>query len=69
MKSRLPVLLVNILVYWYSSQQFYVQSCNSISLPFYLYTGVHQVGVLSPILYNVFIDDLIRNSLKLSMAA
>ena len=53
-----PKLIVRLLMYWYISQQFAVKWCNVVSPFFTVSNGVRQGGVLSPVLYNLFIDDL-----------
>ena len=54
----LPVPIVRLLVYWYSSQNFFVSWSGVLSSAFKVTNGVRQGGIMSPILYNVFIDDL-----------
>ena len=53
-----PIMLVRILMTWYTTQTFVVKWDNVISSTFHVSNGVRQGGVLSPILFNIFIDDL-----------
>ena len=53
-----PKLIVRILMTWYTTQCFAVKWGSEISASFTVSNGVRQGGVLSPILYNVFICDL-----------
>ena len=43
---------------WYCSQMFIVRWGNTLSSPFSVSNGVRQGGILSPILFNVYVDDL-----------
>ena len=54
----LPGAIVRLLIYWYSSQNFLVLWTGVFSSAFTVTNGVRQGGIMSPILYNVFIDDL-----------
>ena len=58
LKRGIPSSIVRLLVKWYSSQNFYVKWADHLSSSFNVSNGVRQGGVMSPILYNVFIDDL-----------
>ena len=53
-----PKPLVRILVFWYANQTFHVKWDNVVSAPFYVGNGVRQGGILSPFLFNVYMDDL-----------
>jgi len=59
----LPAIIVRFLVYWYAHQQFACKWGNSLSESFYVTNGVRQGGVLSPILFNLYMDEL---SIRLS---
>uniref|UniRef100_A0A8C1PP13 Reverse transcriptase domain-containing protein n=1 Tax=Cyprinus carpio TaxID=7962 RepID=A0A8C1PP13_CYPCA len=53
-----PTFLVRILVFWYAHQTFQVKWDNVVSAPFYVSNGVRQGGIMSPILFNVYMDEL-----------
>ena len=54
----LPTAIVRLLSAWYGSQEFYIKWAGCSSSSFKVSNGVRQGGILSPILYNVFMDDL-----------
>ena len=58
LKRQVPVLVVRLLQQWYCSQMFVIRWGNVFSSPFSVSNGVRQGGILSPILFNVFMDDL-----------
>ena len=53
-----PSSLIRILVYWYANQQMQVKWDNTISAPFRVSNGVRQGGILSPALFNLYMDGL-----------
>ena len=58
-----PLYIVKIMSFWYKTQTMCVQWGNSISSKFSVGNGVKQGGILSPKLFNVYVNDL---SVKLS---
>ena len=58
-----PGLLVHFLITWYSSQSCIVSWDGSVFTPFSISNGVRQGGVLSSVLFNVYMDILL-NMLK-----
>ena len=53
----LPPVIVRLLMYWYMKQNFIIKWCDKLSTPFNGTNGLRQGGILSPILFNVFMDD------------
>ena len=64
MKRGLPSLIVRLLIFWYSKQRFATKWLNVISAFFTVSNGVRQGGIMSPLLYNVFMDDLSKELVK-----
>ncbi|KAG7294937.1 hypothetical protein JYU34_022671 [Plutella xylostella] len=54
-----PVEIISMFQYWYSSQSNYVRWAGSLSEPYVLDCGVRQGGLTSPKLFNVYVNDLI----------
>ena len=55
---NVPAYIVRLLVFWYSHQQMFVKWGNVTSSVFTVSNGVRQGGVLSPYLFNVYMDGL-----------
>ena len=54
----IPVLLIRLFKYWYTMQLFCVRWANAYSDKFGTINGVRQGGIISPILFNLYMDDL-----------
>ena len=63
-KSGIPSGYVNIIKYWYSNQYVNVRYGNGYSSEWKLCNGIRQGGVLSGILFNLYVNDLIDNVSK-----
>ena len=55
---KVPVIIVRLLVFWYTRQKFMVRWGSCYSDTFEASNGVRQGSVLSPHLFNVYMDDL-----------
>ena len=53
-----PLHIVLMLKFWYISQSLLVSWGNSLSEPFNMGNGIRQGSILSPYLFNVYVDDL-----------
>ena len=51
-------IFVRFLMIWYCTQEFVVRWGNTYSTPFNVTNGLRQGGILSPILFNVYVNDL-----------
>jgi hypothetical protein len=63
LQRGMPVAIVRLLYTWYATQTYVIKWCNILSQPFTVSNGVRQGGILSPVLFNVYNDEL---SFKLS---
>ena len=55
-----PSYIIRILAYWYAHQTMQVRWGNTMSEHFHVGNGVRQGGILSPFLFNLYMDDLSR---------
>ena len=60
-KLNMPLIVVRLLAFWYMNQRLSVQWHDEISEPFTTSNGVKQGGILSPLFFNIYMDDLSRN--------
>jgi len=58
LKRSVPKLVVRIIIFWYTKQTFTVQWGQCLSVPFTCSNGVRQGGILSPLFFNVYVDEL-----------
>ena len=63
-ERNVPLCYVDILIYWYSNMQSRCRWENELSNSFSVPAGVKQGGVLSPRLFAVYIDDLMKRLRK-----
>ena len=53
--KEIPMFIIRMLIFWYSQQMMRIRS---FSDPFKVSNGVKQGGILSPKLFNVYMDSL-----------
>ena len=57
-KKHVPLFIVKLLLFWYTHQKMCVRWGNSTSPDFLVGNGVKQGGIISPILFNIYMDEL-----------
>ena len=58
LRRKTPLLFINIIVFWYSELQCRVRWGSAYSDWFGIMAGVRQGGILSPIFYCIYVDEL-----------
>jgi len=61
MDRKVPKYFINVMINWFEKSCAYVRWGNAISSTFTISAGVRQGGLLSPLLFAVYIDVLIIN--------
>ena len=61
LERNLPCSVTRFLLQWYSSQELLIRWNGILSSPFPVSNGVQQGGVLSPILFTVYTDQLLQH--------
>ncbi len=56
-----PLYIVKFIAYWYSNQEMLIRWGAHLSVPFRVSNGIKQGGIISPLLFNVYIDELSAN--------
>ena len=54
----IPIHVVQLIAYWYQTQELQVRWGNSLSDKFKVTNGIRQGGILSPYLFNLILDNL-----------
>ena len=57
---HIPIVFLNIIIRWYSNLQCRVRWGNILSDWFRIEAGVRQGGILSPVFYCLYVDDLVE---------
>src|ERR1043165_1475324 len=65
MKRRVPIALILLLKLWVSVSFNRVRWGSVLSLPYKLQAGVRQGGVLSPVLFSIYVDDFLKSFAKM----
>ena len=60
LQRQVPLVFLNIMVFWYSNLQCRVRWGDALSESFLIKAGVRQGGVLSPDLYCIYVDELVQ---------
>ena len=53
-----PLFIIKLLVFWYSGQRMFVRLGSTCSTGFCVTNGVKQGGIILPMFFNLYMDDL-----------
>ena len=67
LKLGVPKWIIKVLVQWYCNQSMCVRLGSTVSDFFLVNNGVRQGGILSPLLFNVYINELSVSLSKLTV--
>ena len=67
LKKNIPKIVIRALTYVYTKQEAWVKWGNTCSETFSISNGTRQGSVLSPAIFSVYIDDLIKDLRKLGL--
>ena len=56
--KHVPFFIIRLLVFWYSTQKMHIRWGNTVTSSFLVSNGVKQGWIISPILFNVYMDQL-----------
>ena len=59
LQRRVPLTFLNVIIFWYSNLECRVRWGDTTSAWFLIEAGVRQGGVLSPVFYCIYVDDLV----------
>ena len=57
-KKGVPLFIIKLLLFWYSRQRMFVRWGDTCSTSFCVTNGVKQGGIILPMLFNLYMDDL-----------
>ena len=60
LERGIPLIFLNLIIYWYSKLQCRVRWGESLGEWFFIEAGVRQGGILSPTFYCIYVDDLVK---------
>lgn len=60
LRRKVPLVFLNVIIQWYSALQCRVRWGDTLSDWFEVISGVRQGGILSPIFYCIYVDDLVE---------
>ena len=57
-KKCVPLFIIKLLCFWYTHKKMVVRWGTTISTQFTVSNGIKQSGIISPIIFNMYMDDL-----------